>query len=69
MNRINRLSLNLTWNLAWTLTAGGLLWLAGSGSSFAGATPVPEMDPGSAIGGIALAITTALLLAERYRRH
>jgi hypothetical protein len=64
LNRINRLSSNL----AWTLTAGGLLWLAGSGSSFAGAT-VPELDPGSAIGGIALAITTALLLAERYRRH
>jgi len=69
MNRINRLSLNLTWNLAWTLTASGLLWLCGAGSSFAGATPVPEFDPGSAIGGIALAITTALLLAERYRRH
>ena len=55
-------------NLAWTLGAGAVLWLAGSGSSIAGA-PVPELDPGSSVGGIALAITAALLLAERYRRR
>ena len=55
-------------NLAWTLGVCGVLWLAGSGSSIAGA-PVPELDPGSAVGGIALAITAALLLAERYRRR
>jgi hypothetical protein len=55
-------------NLAWTLGTCGLLWLAGTGSSFAGA-PVPELDPGSAVGGIALAIGATLLLAERYRRR
>ena len=64
MNRVNRFFSNL----AWTLGAGGLLWLAGSGSSFAGAT-VPELDPGSAVGGIALAITAAVLVLERYRRR
>ena len=57
-------------NFAWTLGACGLLWLAGSGSSFAGASAlVPELDPGTAVGGIALAITAAVLLAERYRRR
>jgi len=55
-------------NLAWTLGACGLLWLAGSGSALAGA-PVPELDSGSAVGGIALAITAAVLVAERYRRR
>lgn len=54
--------------LAWTLGTGGLLWLAGSGSASAG-TRVPEMDPGSAVSGIALAIGAALLLVERYRRR
>ena len=68
MNRINRLSLNLAWNLAWTLGTCGLLLLAGTGSSFAGA-PIPELDPGSAVAGIALAITAVVLLAERYRRR
>jgi len=42
--------------------------LTGAGSSIAG-TPAPELDPGSAVGGIALAITAALLLAERYRQR
>ena len=56
-------------NFAWTLGACGLLWLAGSGSSFAGTTAVPELDTGTAVGGIALAITAAVLLAERYRRR
>ena len=55
-------------NFAWTLGACGLLWLAGSASSFAGTTAVPELDTGTAMGGIALAITAAVLLAERYRR-
>jgi hypothetical protein len=69
MNRINRLSLNLTWNLAWTLGACGLLWLSSAGSSFAGTNAVPELDPGSAVGGIALVITAAVLLVERHRRR
>ena len=55
-------------NLGWTVAIGGLLFLAGTGSSFAG-NPVPELDPGSALGGIALAIGAALLLAERYRNR
>jgi len=55
-------------NLAWTVGLCGLLFLAGTGSSFAG-TSVPELDPGSALGGIALAIGAALLLAERYRNR
>jgi len=65
MNRINR---RLVANSTWTLGICGLLLLAGVGSSFAGAL-VPELDPGSAVGGIALAITAAVLLAERYRRR
>jgi hypothetical protein len=57
-------------NLAWTLGACGVLWLAGAGSAFAGIVPeVPELDPGSAVGGIALAIGAAVLLVERYRRR
>jgi len=65
MNRIDR---RLVANSTWTLGICGLLWLAGAGSSIAG-TLAPELDPGSAVGGIALAITAALLLAERYRRR
>ena len=55
-------------NLVWTVGICGLLFLAATGSSFAG-NPVPELDPGSALGGIALAIGAALLLAERYRNR
>ena len=55
-------------NLAWTLGVCAVLWIAGSGSSIAGGA-IPELDPGSSVGGIALAITAALLLAERYRRR
>ena len=55
-------------NSAWILGACGLIWLAGSGEAFAAPT-VPELDPGSAASGIALAIGAALLLAERYRRR
>ena len=54
-------------NLARILTACGLLWMAGIRPAFA--IPVPEMDPGSAGTGIALAIGAALLLAERYRHR
>ena len=58
-------------NLAWMLGACGLLWLAGAGTSLAGdGVPiVPELDPGSALGGIALAAGAAVLLVERYRRR
>jgi hypothetical protein len=58
-------------NLAWTLGACGLLWLAGAGSSLAALSivEVPELDPGSAVGGIALAVGAAVLLVERYRRR
>ena len=54
--------------LVWTGGICGLLFLAGAGSSFAG-TIVPEMDPGSAVGGIALAVGAALLIVERYRNR
>jgi len=61
-----RMNRRLVSDLVWTVGTCGLLFLAGAGSSFAGAT-VPELDPGSAVGGITLAIGAALLLAERYR--
>jgi hypothetical protein len=48
------------------LAVSALLLLAGSGVSFAG---VPELDPGSAASGIALAVGAAVLMAERYRRR
>lgn len=43
-----------------------LLWC---GSAFAGIATVgvPELDPGTAAGGIALAAVAAVLLIERYR--
>ena len=53
---------------AWILGACGLLWLAGSGDAFA-ISVVPELDPGSAASGRALAVGAALLIAERYRRR
>jgi hypothetical protein len=64
MNRANRFFANSVWILG----ACSLIWLAGSGKAFAVAA-VPELDPGSAASGIALAIGAALLLAERYRRR
>jgi hypothetical protein len=51
--------------LAWSFGLGGILLMAGTGTAFA--VPVPEMDPGSAGSGIALAIGAALLIVERYR--
>jgi hypothetical protein len=50
------------------LVVSGLLLLAGSGVSFA-FNPFPELDPGSAASGIALAVGAAVLMAERYRRR
>jgi hypothetical protein len=43
-----------------------LLWC---GNAFAGIATVgaPELDPGTATGGIALAAVAAVLLIERYR--
>jgi len=40
--------------------------MASAGTAFAS---VPELDPGSAASGIALAVGAALLLAERYRHR
>jgi hypothetical protein len=37
------------------------------GNAFAGLTVIPELDPGAASGGIALAAVAAILLIERYR--
>jgi hypothetical protein len=56
-------------NFGWILGTCGLLWLAGTGIANAGPVGVPELDPGSAASGIALAIGAALLLAERNRRR
>ena len=47
------------------LGACGLILVAGIGT--ASAAVVPELDPGSAGSGIALAIGAALLIVERYR--
>jgi hypothetical protein len=41
-----------------------LLWY---GNAFAGLAAVPELDPGTASGGIALAAVAAILILERYR--
>lgn len=54
-------------NLVWTVGTCALLWMAGIGT--ASASAVPELDPGSAASGIALAVGAALLLVERYRRR
>jgi len=43
----------------------GMILAAGIGTASAAA--VPELDPGSAGSGIALAIGAALLIVERYR--
>ena len=53
--------------LAWTLGTCGLLWVAAVG--IASAAAVPELDAGTAPGGIALALGAGLLLAERYSRR
>jgi hypothetical protein len=49
------------------LGACGVVLIAGIGTASAAA--VPELDPGSAGSGIALAVGAALLLVERYRRR
>jgi hypothetical protein len=42
-----------------------ILWC---GNAFAG-IPAPELDPGTAVGGIALVAVAGILLLERYRAH
>jgi hypothetical protein len=32
-------------------------------------TPIPELDPGTAAGGLTLALGVALLVIERFRRR
>ena len=39
------------------------------GNAFAGVAAVPELDPGTASGGIALVAVAAVLLVERYRNR
>ena len=60
MNRLVNLKLGVT------IGAFALLLMAGFGTASAA---VPELDPGSAGSGIALAIGAALLIVERYRHR
>lgn len=46
-----------------------LLLLALHGTALALPTPVPELDPGSAAGGLTLAAGVGLLVVERFRRR
>jgi len=46
-----------------------LLLLALHGTARAIPLPVPELDPGSATGGLILAVGVALLVIERFRRR
>ena len=59
MNRLSKSKLGLM------LVVCGVLLVAGIGN--AAASVVPELDPGSAGSGIALAVGAALLIVERYR--
>ena len=56
-------------SLAWTLGTCGMLIIIGAGTASAAIAVAPELDPGAAPAGIALAVTAALLLVERYRRR
>jgi hypothetical protein len=49
--------------------ASGLLVAAMCGTAAAGAIPVPEIDPSSASGGLALLAGLMLLLGQRLRRR
>jgi len=56
--------------IAGAMTLAGacaLFTLAFGGACYA--TPVPELDPGTAASGIALFVGGALLLIERHRRR
>ena len=53
-------------NLMLAVGTCALILLAGAGTASAS---VPELDPGSAASGTALAVGAALLLVERYRRR
>jgi hypothetical protein len=65
VNRLINLKLGSS-KLAVTLGTCALLLMAGFGTASAA---VPELDPGSAGSGIALAIGAALLIVERYRHR
>jgi hypothetical protein len=53
--------------LALMLGTCGVFVMTGIGSASAAFVGVPELDPGSAASGIALAVGAALLIVERYR--
>jgi hypothetical protein len=55
-------------SMVWTVGVCGLV-LAGFGTSWAGISSVPELDPGTAVGGFALVAGAVVLIAERYRRR
>jgi hypothetical protein len=54
-------------NLKLVMMLGTCALLLTAGMGTASAAAVPELDPGSAGSGIALAVGAALLLVERYR--
>jgi hypothetical protein len=55
------------------ISAVAIMVLLGCSAAFAGlpipAPGVPELDPGTESGGIALAAVAAILLVERYRNR
>ena len=59
-----RMKLTKTGLRIFAIAALPLLWC---GNAFAGLAGVPELDPGTASGGIALVAVAAVLLIERYR--
>jgi len=59
-----RMKLSQTILQLFTVAALPLLFC---GNAFAGLAAVPELDPGTASGGIALAAVAAILVVERYR--
>jgi len=49
--------------------SSSLLLLALQGTALATYATVPELDPGTAAGGLTLAVGIALLVIERFRRR
>jgi hypothetical protein len=61
------MKLTFALSMVWTLGICAIAVLAGVGTSWAGAGPVPELDTGTAVGGFALLAGAVVLIVERYR--